>query len=71
MLYHAYEFTHAAMGPMRAAAQLGIQAFRNPFNPYSMTLHARTAAAACEMFVHATRRYGKPEFGIEQLRGRR
>ena len=65
MLYHAYEFTHAAMGPMRAAARVSTQALRNPFNPFSLTLHARATAAACEMFVNATRRYGKPEFGIK------
>lgn len=67
MLYHAYEFTHAAMGPMRAAAQMGTQAFRNPYNPFSITLPARAAAAACEMFVSATRRYGKPAFEIDSV----
>ncbi|MEM1344399.1 MAG: polyhydroxyalkanoate depolymerase [Pseudomonadota bacterium] len=65
MLYHAYEYTHAAMGPLRAAARLGTQTLRNPFNPYAMTLPARATAAAFEMFINATKRYGKPEFGIE------
>jgi poly(3-hydroxybutyrate) depolymerase len=36
-------------------------------NPYASTIGARTMAAACEMFVNATRRYGKPEFGIETI----
>lgn len=67
MLYHAYEFTHAAMGPMRAAARLTNQMLRNPLNPFSLTLPARATAAACDMFVNATRRYGKPEFGIEEV----
>jgi len=66
MLYHAYEFTHAVMGPMRAAARWNTHALRNPMNPYSMTLPARATAAACEMFVNATRRYGKPEFDITE-----
>ena len=65
MLYHAYEMTHAAMGPMRAAAKMSSQALLSPYNPFSISYPARATAAACEMFVNATRRYGKPEFGIE------
>jgi len=67
MLYHAYEFTHAVMGPMRAAARWNSHALRNPLNPMSFTLPARQAAAAFEMFVNATKRYSKPEFGIEEI----
>ena len=66
MLYHAYELTHAAMGPMRSAARISSHALRNPFFPFASSLPARTTAAACEMFVNATRRYEKPEFGIDQ-----
>ncbi|HUF88320.1 MAG TPA: polyhydroxyalkanoate depolymerase [Thermohalobaculum sp.] len=65
MLYHAYELTHAAMGPMRAAARMSSQALRNPFFPFAETLPARATAAACEMFVNATRRYTKPGFDID------
>ena len=66
MLYHAYELTHAAMGPMRTMARMSSQALRNPFFPFAATLPARATAAACDMFVDATKRYGKPEFGIEE-----
>ncbi len=66
MLYHAYELTHAAMGPMRAAARMSGEALRNPFFPFAATLPARATAAACEMFVAATKRYGKPDFGIDE-----
>ncbi len=66
MLYHAYEMTHAAMGPMRTMARMSSQALLSPMNPFAVTYPARATAAACEMFVNATRRYGKPEFGIEQ-----
>lgn len=66
MLYHAYELTHAAIAPFRAAARLSAQAMSDPANPLSQTLGFRTAAAACEMFVSATRRYGKPEFGVTE-----
>jgi poly(3-hydroxybutyrate) depolymerase len=65
VLYHAYELTHAAVSPFRAAAQMSAQALRNPMNPMSDTIGFRATAAAFEMFVNATRRYGKPEFGIE------
>jgi len=64
VLYHAYELTHAAMGPMRTAARVSSHALRNPFFPFAASLPARATAAACEMFVSATTRYGKPEFGL-------
>lgn len=67
MLYHAYELTHAAITPFRTAAKLGMRSLRHPFNPFASTLGARQTAAAFEMFVNATRRYGKPEFGIEEV----
>ncbi|MEO0999629.1 MAG: polyhydroxyalkanoate depolymerase, partial [Pseudomonadota bacterium] len=66
MLYHAYELTHAAISPMRTAARLGHEALSNPFNPFALSYSARATAAAFEMFINATRRYGKPEFGLEE-----
>ena len=65
MLYHAYEMTHAAITPMRAAARMGQEVMRNPLNPMSETYGSRAMSAALEMFINATRRYGKPEFGID------
>lgn len=65
MLYHAYEMTHAALSPMRAAAQFSRETLQNPLNPFAASYGARATAAAFEMFISATRRYGKPEFGIE------
>ncbi|MGF1447612.1 MAG: polyhydroxyalkanoate depolymerase [Pikeienuella sp.] len=67
MLYHVYEFTHAAISPLRNTVQLQLQMLRNPFNPFSGSLPMRSTAAALEMFVHATKRYGKPEFGIAEV----
>jgi poly(3-hydroxybutyrate) depolymerase len=66
VLYHAYEMTHAAMGPMRTFARMSSQALSSPMNPFAMTYPARATAAACEMFVNATRRYEKPQFGIDE-----
>lgn len=67
MLYHAYEMTHAAISPMRAAARVGQEVMRNPFNPMATSYGSRAVSAALEMFINATRRYGKPEFGIESV----
>ena len=64
MLYHAYEMTHAALSPMRAAAQFSRETLQNPLNPFAASYGARATAAAFEMFISATRRYGKPEFGL-------
>ncbi|WP_181700606.1 polyhydroxyalkanoate depolymerase [Chthonobacter albigriseus] len=63
--YHLYEFNHAAMGPARAAADMTRLYFQNPFNPLSQTQMGRSIAAACELFERTTRRYGKPEFGLD------
>jgi poly(3-hydroxybutyrate) depolymerase len=65
MLYHAYEMTHAAISPMRAAARMGQEVFRNPFNPMAESYGSRAMSAALEMFISATRRYGKPAFGLD------
>ncbi len=66
MLYHAYEMTHAAFSPMRAAARMGQELIRNPFNPMAATYGSRAVSAGLEMFINATRRYGRPAFGIEE-----
>jgi poly(3-hydroxybutyrate) depolymerase len=66
MLYQAYEMTHAAISPMRTAARMSQEALTSPFNPFAATYGARAAAASIEMFIDATRRYGKPEFGIDR-----
>ncbi len=65
MLYQFYEISHAAVAPWRQAAVTGRDMLRNPANPFAQTLGARATAAAFEMFANATKRYSKPEFGIE------
>ncbi|MEM7177146.1 MAG: polyhydroxyalkanoate depolymerase [Pseudomonadota bacterium] len=67
MLYHAYEFTHAAISPMRQAARMGRDALQSPLNPLAGFVGSRATAAAFEMFVSATERYGKPDFGIKEI----
>ena len=65
MLYHAYEWTHATINPLRQVAQAGLKACNDPRNPWSDSLPMRTWAASLEMFESATKRYGRPEFGID------
>jgi poly(3-hydroxybutyrate) depolymerase len=64
MLYHAHELQHAALAPMRLAAEAGQLLLRNPFNPLSHTGYGRALAAACEIFEQSTRRRPKPAFGL-------
>lgn len=64
MYYQLYELNHAAMGPLRAAADAARLYFKNPLNPFAHTPFGRNIAAAAELFERTTRRYGKPEFGI-------
>jgi poly(3-hydroxybutyrate) depolymerase len=63
-LYQIYEMQHAALGPLRAAADATRLFFRNPVNPMAHTLWGKSVAAGCEMFERVTRRYGKPDWAI-------
>jgi poly(3-hydroxybutyrate) depolymerase len=67
LLYHWYELGQAAFRPARAAAG-SCRLFFNPFNPLTHTAVGRSAVAACEVFERATRRYDKPDFGINRTR---
>ena len=69
--YWLYEMGHAALNPARAFADAGALFFKNPANPWAHTELGKTVAAACELFERSTRRYGKPEWGIDFDAGRR
>ncbi len=64
MLYHLYDFHHAMLAPLRLTAEAMQQTFSNPFLPIAYTRFGRTIAAGSEVIERATRRYGKPEFGL-------
>ena len=68
MYYLMHEMNHAALAPFRAAADATKLAWRNPANPMSYTSLGRQVAAGAELFERVTRRYAKPEFGIENVR---
>lgn len=65
-LYQFYEWNHAAIAPLRGAAELSSWALRHPLNPFAQTFGAKTMAAAFDVFESVTRRYGKPKFGLDE-----
>ncbi|WP_183857067.1 polyhydroxyalkanoate depolymerase [Prosthecomicrobium pneumaticum] len=62
--YQIYELNHAALSPLRAAADMSRLALQNPLNPFGQTPFGRIMTAGFEVFERMTRRYGKPEFGL-------
>lgn len=67
MQYHAYEMAHAMIAPMRVGAHVLQQLNSSAFNPFAHTPLGKSVAAACQVFEGVTRRYGKPEFGIDEI----
>ena len=65
MLYSAYELGVTVFSPARIAAGFGARAWRSPMNPLAQTWLGRSSAAALDLFENATRRYPKPEWGID------
>jgi poly(3-hydroxybutyrate) depolymerase len=64
-LYWAYEMGLAALNPVRALASVTQLYFKNPLNPLAHTTYGKSVAAAMELFERSTRRYAKPEWGID------
>src|SRR5437764_138906 len=64
-LYWFYEMSHAALNPSRAWADATRLFFKNPGNPLAYTTFGKSVAAACELFERSTRRYGQPEWRID------
>ncbi|MFN3869507.1 MAG: polyhydroxyalkanoate depolymerase [Hyphomicrobiaceae bacterium] len=68
MQYLAYELAHMMIQPMRLAAKTLKHSADMPLNPFGQTPMMRQISAACEVFEGVTRRYGKPDWGIERTR---
>jgi poly(3-hydroxybutyrate) depolymerase len=64
-MYWFYEMSHAALNPARAWAEATRLLYKNPINPLSQTDFGKSVAAAAEVFERSTRRYAKPEWGID------
>jgi poly(3-hydroxybutyrate) depolymerase len=63
-MYWMYEMAHASLNPARAVTDATKILFQNPLNPLSHTQFGKSIAAGCELFERTTRRYGKPEWGL-------
>ena len=72
-LYWMYEMGQASLNPARAVTDATKILFENPVNPWSHTTFGKSVAAGCELFERITRRYGKPEWGLDftEVEGRR
>ena len=64
-LYHLYDLHQVAMSPVRLAAEALQQIFSHPLLPVAYTKFGRAVAAGSELLERATRRYGKPAFGLD------
>ncbi len=65
-MYWFYEMSQAALNPSRAFADATRLFFKNPANPLAHTTYGKSVAAAMEVFERSTRRYQRPEWGIEK-----
>ncbi len=73
MLYQLYDMQRAALKPMRLWAETLQTVFRHPFMPTAYSGFGRSMAAAAELFERSTRRFGKPDFQLDEteIDGRR
>ncbi len=66
--YQLYEMAHAALAPARAVSDATHLVFGNPWNPLANTALGRNISAGTELFERMTRRYGKPTFGLKEVK---
>ncbi len=66
-MYWLYEMGQAALNPSRAVADATRLFFKNPANPFAHTTYGKSVAAAAEVFERSTRRYRRPEWGIDRV----
>lgn len=66
MLYNFYEMIHASLAPVKFSAIATRMSLQNPYNPMAYTRGGRTMAAMAELIERATKRFGKPEFGLHE-----
>ncbi len=66
MLYQFHELQHALSTPIRIQAKVTKFIFQNPLNPWSNTQFGRTISANAEMIERLTRRFTRPDFGLDK-----
>lgn len=67
MQYHTYELAHAMISPFRVMARNSRHGLESPYNPMVEHPMTKMLTASLQVFERMTRRYGKPEFGIDQV----
>jgi poly(3-hydroxybutyrate) depolymerase len=67
MLYTLREAAYYASSPMRLAAQMTRDFWSSPLNPARDSMLGRSLYAASDLYANVTRRYGKPDWGIDQI----
>ncbi|CAM3373638.1 polyhydroxyalkanoate depolymerase [Asticcacaulis taihuensis] len=68
MLYSLHEYAYYSAAPLRAMAQMTRDFWGSKLNPASDTAIGRTLYASAELFSNVTKRYGKPEWGINSVK---
>lgn len=66
MLYALSEYAYHVGSPFRIAARSMRDFWSSPYNPVSDTPLGRTLYAGSDLYANVTRRYGKPEWGIDK-----
>jgi len=66
-IYWLYEMGLAALNPSRAVADATRLFFKNPANPLAHTTYGKSVAATMELFERSTRRYRRPDWGIDSV----
>ena len=66
-MYWLYEMGLASLNPSRAFADATRLFFKNPTNPLAHTTYGKSVAATMELFERSTRRYHRPDWGIDSV----
>ena len=67
MLYAWTEWAYAALTPARLGARAARDVWSAPSNPWRDTELGRNVFAGADLLANVTRRYGKPEWRIDQV----
>lgn len=66
MLYYLHELQRLSMVPARLMAESTKYLLKNPLNPVATTYLGRIMASAADVVELQTRRYGKPDWGLDE-----
>ena len=65
MLYHMHDLFNASLTPARTTAEAIKSFWDSPYMPEVLKPYGRSIAAGAEVFERATRKFGKPQFGLD------